>query len=163
MPAFPIVDTHLHLWDPARLRYAWLAGVPRLNRRHSVDEFRAAAGEVPVGKMVFVECGCDRALSTSGNHRNVRIIAGQRVGHVIDPRTGRPVAGPLISTSVVAPTCAESSALATGLFVLGAEAGEALVQREGIAALFLSEKGGRIAAQESPAFTRLTTAPAQTR
>ncbi|MFM7751565.1 MAG: FAD:protein FMN transferase [Opitutaceae bacterium] len=105
----------------------------------------------------------DRALSTSGNHRNVRIIAGQRVGHVIDPRTGRPVAGPLISTSVVAPTCAESSALATGLFVLGAEAGEALVQREGIAALFLSEKGGRIAAQESPAFTRLTTAPAQTR
>ena len=63
MPDFPIIDTHVHLWDPARLRYPWLGGVPRLNRRHSVEEFRAACGAVSVEKMVFVECGSDRALS----------------------------------------------------------------------------------------------------
>jgi len=105
----------------------------------------------------------DQALSTSGTHRNVRTIGGQRVGHVIDPRTGRPVSGPHLSASVVARTCAESSALATGLFVLGAEAGETLLRREGIAALFLQENVGRAVGRESPAFARLPTAPAQTR
>lgn len=65
MPSFPLVDSHVHLWDPARLPYAWLAGEPRLNRRHGPEEFRAACGPVAVGKMVFVECGCDRARSFS--------------------------------------------------------------------------------------------------
>ena len=63
MPAFPLVDAHVHLWDPSRLRYPWLAGVPPLNRRHAPAELRAACGPVEVGKLVFVECGCDRAQS----------------------------------------------------------------------------------------------------
>ena len=28
MPDFAIVDSHVHLYDVARLRYDWLAGVP---------------------------------------------------------------------------------------------------------------------------------------
>ena len=63
MPAFPLVDSHVHLWDPARLRYPWLAGLPRLNRLHGPAEFRTACGPVSAGKLVFVECGCDRAQS----------------------------------------------------------------------------------------------------
>jgi thiamine biosynthesis lipoprotein len=105
----------------------------------------------------------DKALSTSGNHRNVRTIAGQRAGHVMDPRTGRPVSGPHLAASVVARTCADSSALATGLFVLGPEAGETLARSEDLAALFLLEKAGRSVGRESPAFTRLPMAPVQTR
>lgn len=59
MPAFPIVDTHLHLWDPGRLRYPWLAGVPALNRNFLIDDYRLACGPVQVAKMVFVQCDCD--------------------------------------------------------------------------------------------------------
>lgn len=105
----------------------------------------------------------DQALSTSGNHRNIRTVAGQRAGHVMDPRDGRPVSGPHLSASVVARTCADSSALATGLFVLGPEAGETLARSEDLAALFLLEKAGRAVGRESPAFTRLPTAQVQTR
>lgn len=32
MPAFPIIDTHLHLWDPGYLRYSWLDGNALLNK-----------------------------------------------------------------------------------------------------------------------------------
>lgn len=61
MPNFPIVDTHLHIWDLKRLRYPWLAGVPLLNRDHLIDEYRRACGPVQVAKMVFLQCECDPA------------------------------------------------------------------------------------------------------
>jgi L-fuconolactonase len=61
MPSFPIVDTHLHLWDLKRLRYPWLASVPMLNQDHLIDDYRRACGTVQVAKMVFLQCECDPA------------------------------------------------------------------------------------------------------
>lgn len=75
------------------------------------------------------------ALSTSGNYRNLTRRGGQAVGHIIDPRTGQPAASTLAAASVVQPTCALSSALATTLVVLGPEAALAFATREGIACL----------------------------
>ncbi len=59
MPDFPIVDTHLHLWDLSRLRYPWLASVPALNKNHLIADYRRACGKVEVAKMVFLQCDCD--------------------------------------------------------------------------------------------------------
>lgn len=61
MPSFPLVDTHLHLWDLDRLRYPWLASVPMLNRNHLIEDYRRACGPVQVAKMVFLQCECDCA------------------------------------------------------------------------------------------------------
>jgi L-fuconolactonase len=61
MPSFPIVDTHLHIWDLTRLRYPWLAGVPMLNKSHLIEDYRRACGDVAIAKMVFVQCECDPA------------------------------------------------------------------------------------------------------
>ena len=58
MPSFPIVDTHVHLWDIERLRYPWLAGVPPLNKNHLIADYRRACGPGQVAKMVFVQCDC---------------------------------------------------------------------------------------------------------
>lgn len=58
MPEFPLVDTHLHLWDMTRLRYPWLERHPRLGRNFLLEDFRQACGEVKVGAMVFVQCDC---------------------------------------------------------------------------------------------------------
>lgn len=82
-----------------------------------------------------------QALSTSGDAHNAYTVAGERYGHLIDPRTGHPATGPLASVSVIAPTCAQSSALATALFVLGADAGYRFAFEHNLAALFLLRSG----------------------
>ena len=54
----PVVDTHVHLWDPKRLRYAWLDGNEKLDRPFGLKEYVSATAGIPVKKMVFLECGC---------------------------------------------------------------------------------------------------------
>lgn len=100
-----------------------------------------------------------QSLSTSGDTRNFTILHGRRYGHIIDPRTGHPVSGPLASVSVVHTSCAESSALATALFVLGPDAGFALALRENLACLFLLRDGLSIKTRPTPAFERLHRPP----
>lgn len=58
---FAIVDTHLHVWDPQRLRYPWLDNIPLLNRPYLLEEYNAAVAPVQVEKMVFLQCECDPA------------------------------------------------------------------------------------------------------
>jgi L-fuconolactonase len=58
-----IVDSHVHLWDPARFRYPWLAGLPALNRPFLPADFGVEIQAANIGKYVFVECGCDPAES----------------------------------------------------------------------------------------------------
>ena len=59
MPDFPIFDTHVHLYDLARLRYGWLAGAPQIDRSHLVADFDAACAGVAVAGFVFVEVAAD--------------------------------------------------------------------------------------------------------
>lgn len=59
----PIVDTHVHLWDPAHLRYPWLDGIELLNRPYLLEDYQAATSALPVTKMVFLQCDCSPAES----------------------------------------------------------------------------------------------------
>jgi thiamine biosynthesis lipoprotein ApbE len=54
--------------------------------------------------------------------------------------------------SVVAPTASLADGFATGLLVLGPEVAPRLAAREGLAALFVIERGGRLVESHSPAF-----------
>jgi L-fuconolactonase len=60
-PSSPITDAHLHCWDPARLRYPWLAGVPDLNRRYLTSDYAADSGATSVSRRVFVQADCTPA------------------------------------------------------------------------------------------------------
>jgi len=79
----------------------------------------------------------DSAMATSGDYRNYYERDGVRISHTIDPRTGRPVSHRLASVSVIHPSCMTADALATAISVLGPGEGRELVEREGLAALFL--------------------------
>jgi L-fuconolactonase len=55
---FPIVDAHVHFWNPTKLNYPWLASVPALRRTFLPEDYSAATNKANVGKIIFVECGC---------------------------------------------------------------------------------------------------------
>jgi len=63
MSTLSIVDSHVHLWNPAQLRYSWLDGLPALNRAFLPMDFGTASANSNVGKIIFVECGCEPAQS----------------------------------------------------------------------------------------------------
>lgn len=67
MPSFPIIDTHLHLWDPKRLTYSWQLGNALLNRPYRIEDFHDASQGMDTEAMVFVECHVDDA-SGSGQY-----------------------------------------------------------------------------------------------
>jgi L-fuconolactonase len=56
---FPIVDTHLHLWDINHLSYPWLNDIPKLNRTFLLEDYKEACGGIEVEKMIFIQCECD--------------------------------------------------------------------------------------------------------
>lgn len=59
---FPIIDTHLHVWDPGRINYPWLVDVPILNRAYLIDEYQRSCGDAKIEKMVFVQAEVDFPL-----------------------------------------------------------------------------------------------------
>lgn len=69
----------------------------------------------------------NQAFSATGAAVNSFRVAGKKYGHVLDPRTGWPAEG-MLSTVVLTENGADADALSTALYVLGPEAGKALVE-----------------------------------
>lgn len=55
MPDFPIIDAHVHLWDPARFKIPWLETVPLLNKPFGLAEYGGATKEVRIEGLVYLE------------------------------------------------------------------------------------------------------------
>lgn len=89
------------------------------------------------------------SVSTSSQIERLKNAKGKRVGHIVDPRSGKPVEFEG-SVTVVAPTAAQADALSTALLVMGTDLGLAFIEKQkDTAALFVIpslEKGWEIRA-----------------
>lgn len=84
----------------------------------------------------------DSAVETSGSYEKYVTFNGKRYSHIIDPRTGYPAQG-VVSVSVFAKRTEIADALATGVFVMGIEAGLNMIdQMKGIGCIIVDDKGG---------------------
>jgi thiamine biosynthesis lipoprotein len=70
----------------------------------------------------------DGTFSTSGDYERFFIKDGRRYHHIIDPTTGQPASGTR-SVTIVATRAVLADALSTGVFLIGAHDGMALVER----------------------------------
>lgn len=50
-----MLDAHVHIWEPQRFEYPWLAAHPSLRTSMTLAEYRGPAGDI-----VLVEAGCAR-------------------------------------------------------------------------------------------------------
>lgn len=55
----PIIDAHVHFWDPARLEYPWLRNSPIGTAKLPADYWKGTAG-FKVEQVVFVQAECRR-------------------------------------------------------------------------------------------------------
>jgi len=63
MPALPIIDTHVHLWDPQRLSYAWQKGNALIDRPYRVEDYQRDSRGIDTEALVFLECNADAGQS----------------------------------------------------------------------------------------------------
>jgi L-fuconolactonase len=59
MPDFPIIDTHLHIWDQTQLSYSAFSGSPLFDRPYHVEDYQRDCGLLNIEAMVFLECYAD--------------------------------------------------------------------------------------------------------
>ncbi len=97
----------------------------------------------------------DLSVATSGDYRQFFEQDGRRYSHMIDPRSGQPIAQAGIAVSVVHASCMQADGLATTLSVLGPEQGFEWARARGIAARFVYREGDAWAERRTPAFEAL--------
>ena len=99
----------------------------------------------------------DCALATSGNYRNFYIDDnGKKVAHTIDPHTGYPVQHTILSSTVLAPTCAMADAFATSFMVMGLDSAKVILEQQPqLKAYFIySDENGAYQTWRSPSFPK---------
>ena len=103
----------------------------RIAVRHPRDE-------QPLG---WVEVEQDTSIVTSGDYERFYMYEGQRYHHILDPKSGYPSQASQ-SVTVMAPNATLADVWSTGLFVLGAEEGVKLLDKNAaVNAIWVSENG----------------------
>ena len=115
----------------------WKVGISK-----PIDDSLNVNGEIQEVLMVS-----DIAIATAGNYRNFYIKDNKKYAHTIDPRTGYPVQHSILSSTVVAPTCALADAYATSFMVVGLdEAKKILARHKELQAYFIyTDSKGKMA------------------
>ncbi|SHI70086.1 thiamine biosynthesis lipoprotein [Flavobacterium haoranii] len=69
-------------------------------------------------------------MATSGNYRKVIVdsITGEKFVHTINPKTGKPQKGSVLSTTILASTCVMADGYATAFMVMNLEEGKAFLK-----------------------------------
>lgn len=95
-------------------------------------------------------------VATSGNYRKYRESGGERISHIINPKTGRSETSDLLSVTVVATSCMMADAWATACMVMGTEAVQRMMKnRDDLGVMTISADDGQLVVWSNARFADL--------
>lgn len=101
---------------------------------------------------IYIE---NEAVSSSGDYEKFFFLDGKRMSHIVNPLNGMPVADMPASVSIRASDCMTADGLATGIFVLGPDAGiEVLKKIRSVEGMIVVDKGKNIEVYLTDGFKR---------
>jgi thiamine biosynthesis lipoprotein len=121
----------------------WIVGV----EQPAADDPSGAPRTVPATVSLR-----DSSIATSGDYRKYFETGGKHYSHIIDPRSGWPVAHATLSASAIAKTCLEADALATVFMVMPPEEALRLADSLRTPALLVSRAAGEYHLQRGSAW-----------
>jgi FAD:protein FMN transferase len=114
-----------------------LGAAPGKPAWHVGLEDPAQPGTACWGSIAARDCG----VACSGDYVRGFTVNGKRYGHIIDPRTGWPVANGVRQVTVIASSCVQAGILSTTVCILGPTAGLRMVgEMMGVEAIVLTEQ-----------------------
>lgn len=148
LAALGLVDSMVDIGGEIRCRGTKLGGAP-----WQIGIERPTPPGAP--SIVHTVSSLTGGLATSGDYRTFRMVDGEIVHHILDPRTGHNVRHAWASVTVWADSAMLADALATSCMVLGPDAAERVLASygdRGVRALFLSapDADGVIAERSFP-------------
>ena len=116
---------------------------------------RPLPGEQVMQKIITMPKESSIAVMTSGTYRHYFDDQGKRYSHILDARTGRPVAHDLVSVTVIHEDPVIADAWSTALLCLGQKAGMKAANAEKIPALFIQQQDNELIESRSDALNTL--------
>lgn len=110
---------------------------------------RPLPGQTRLHKILTIKGPDAVSVMTSGTYRHFFDQNGQRFSHILDARTGRPVTHKTVSVTLIYDDPIMADAWSTALLCVGAEKGLTIANKEGIAALFITQHDGETLTEQA--------------
>lgn len=113
-----------------------VAGVKPGGVKWRVGVERPIPNSEKVSEVITLTGAQATAIMTSGTYRHYFDDNGKRYSHILDPRTGKPVAHNSVAATVLLPDATYADAWSTALLCLGSEAGLPIANANAIPVVF---------------------------
>lgn len=125
---------------------AWQIAItrPETGATQLANTYKQDKNTPPAGDSSAVVSLKDEAMSVSAVWGKYFEAEGERYGHIIDPRSGRPASRAVLAAVILA-SATETDALSTALLTVGAEGHDAIAGlRDGMRTLVIAKSGGQL-------------------
>ncbi len=130
-----------------------------MGKRPDGAPWRVAVESTGPGQPVLPLALSNEAVATSGDYRNHIVVDGRRLGHVLDPVTGRPAESGVVAATVIAGNALRADALATAFLLMDEAAAFELAESLGVGLRRVTQDSAGLVSRDNSAFRKRLASP----
>ena len=97
----------------------------------------------------------NKGIASSGDYKNFFVRNGKKFSHIINPKTGKPIAHKTKSVTVVSNNATNADGWATAFLAMGSEKGFKLAEEKSMSVLFIDEVNEKLTKIKTTEFKKL--------